>query len=186
MFGPINVFDRFVYSIYGLQTILSEPHQALRIIINYIGDANRRHNLQKVGRQPPKKASPSFALDGFDRHINDAIVCRWMNGGPLRLQSGPQEVDWIHRTGAKGTAECSNTASGEVAEHCFFCRAAADAHVAFNSEFFEVLKCGQIDGRIGKHSCDSHQDTTVIGTNAGPLPHLSSSCCYQRIASKTA
>lgn len=93
---------------------LPQPQHLLRIIIDDIRDAHRRHHLQQVRRQPLPQAPPPLPPHGLHRAVPPAIIHPRMDRRALALQSRPQQVHGVYDARAQSAGERADARGGEV------------------------------------------------------------------------
>lgn len=95
-----------------------------------------------------------------------------MNSRALTLQSRPEQVKRIYRTGAKCATKRADACGGEVREGGIVDGKVVEAGFSRCDELFEVLEGGEVDGAVGEHADEAHGKTTVEGAETGGRPHF--------------
>jgi len=144
-----------------LTTVSPQSQCHLRIIVDNIRDADRRHYLQKIRCDPleqPSQTPPPHRLHG---HIPHAIIRRRMNRRALTLQSRPQQIERIDGASAESTAERADACREEIIEGDIFNVAAFYSGFAGCDEVLEILEGGEVDGAVGEHADEAHGQAAV-------------------------
>ena len=171
----------------GKAMVSSQTQHRFRIIVDNVRDADRRHHLQQVRRDPFEQTSHALSLDRLHTDIPYSCVSRRMYRRALTLQSCPQQIERVDNTSSKGTAESTNASGSEISRSStgILGRTLQARSVAPGEELFQVLEGGEVNGTIWKHAYEAHRETAVKG--AGTLfPHVLGCCADQGIAVDTA
>ena len=145
----------------------------LRVLINNVRDAHRRHNLQQIRRQALEQSAEPLSSHSLDEDIpNPTRIRPRMQHSPLTLQSRPQQVNRIHHRRAQSAGEAADQRGRERSRQGIILMAFPLRRIARRDRVLQMLKRCQVDCSVGKHADEAHGQASVIGTESSFSPHL--------------
>ena len=149
-------------------------------------DGHGRNDLEQIRCQASEQAAESLAGHRLATDVQDARVRGRMDGGPLSLKTGPEQVQRVDDRCAQGAADGPDAGRRETAERGIVLVAASAAGFAPREGAFEVLERAEVDGGVREHADQAHRQTLVEGPNAAGREHLHGRVGDQTIAPEAA